>query len=78
MTLRILDHDGDADARLVAILLRLMGRTSLVVTACDEQDMARAIRGRCLVLANVPDGSGSIELRIVAEADLPQPDEAIN
>jgi hypothetical protein len=76
--LRVLDHDGDADARLVAILMRMMGRTSLVVTARDEQEMAERIRGCALVLANCPDGSGSIELRIVSRRDLPHPDEAIN
>lgn len=70
MTLRILDHDGDADARLVAILLHKYGLKSLVITAQEEAGMAHDIVGHRLVIGNVP-GSGSIELRIVGDADLP-------
>ena len=78
MTLRILNHDGDPDARLVAIIMRKYGVTNLVITSEDEQAMAHDIEGSCLVLGNVPDGSGSIELKIVADADLPDDDEVIN
>lgn len=70
MTLRILDHDGDADARLVAIILHRLHLTSLVITSADEIGMAQDIQGHRLVVGNVPN-SGSIELRIVGDADLP-------
>lgn len=78
MTLRILDHEYDADARLVAILMKKMGVTSLVVTREDEQAMQHDIEGSCLVMGACPDGSGAVELRIVADEDLPDDDEKIN
>jgi hypothetical protein len=78
MTLRVLDHDGDADARLVAILMKKMGLTSLVITPADENAMAHDIEGSCLVLGQCPDRSGAIELKIVADNDLPAADQVIN
>jgi hypothetical protein len=76
MTLRILDHDGDADARLIAIILRKFNLTSLVITSEDEALMAHDIEGSCLVLGGMPDGS--VQLMVVADDDIPDDDTQIN
>lgn len=78
MTLRVLEHVADADARLVAIIMHKMGVTSLVITQADEDGMSDAIEGQCLVLGQVPNGDGSIELRVVDAADLPDGVQPLN
>jgi hypothetical protein len=78
MVMRILDHGNDADARLVAILMKKMGVTSLVVTNEDDAAMLHDIEGCCLVAAVRPERDGTIELKIVRDEDLPDADEVIN
>jgi len=76
--MRVLDHEGDTDARMVAILMRKIGVESLIVTTGDDRAMVAGIAGKRLVMATCPDGSGSVELQLIDEAILPAEGEVFN
>jgi hypothetical protein len=71
--IRVLQHDTDADARIVAILMQKLGIESIGITNDEELAAAQAMRGRAVVIGCRPDGS--VQLMVVAREALPGPDE---
>lgn len=78
MTLRILDHEGDADARLVAILLNMLGGDAVIITPEDELAMDTMMGGHMRLVLGGHRETGAVELKFVRLSDLPGETEAIN
>jgi hypothetical protein len=75
--IRILDMDHDADARLITMIMHLLGRHEIVITHDDEMAVSCAMQGRTVVVG-VNRQSGEVTLRVVDYNDLPVDGEALH
>jgi hypothetical protein len=71
--IRVLQHDSESDARIVAILMYKLGIDEVVITNAEELAVGAALRTRRVVIGGRPDGS--VQLMVVPCDALPGPDE---
>lgn len=71
--IRVLQHDTDADARVVAILMHKLGIAEIEITNDDEMAAAAALYTRRVLIGSCPNGSA--RLMVVAADDVPGEDE---
>lgn len=71
--IRVLSHDTDPDARLVAVLMHKLGIESFQITNADEMAASAALYTRRVVMGQRSDGS--VQVVVVPADAVPGPDE---